>query len=204
MKEKENFEWFFNCELSPQTVQEKIVYKYTAKPVRREQCVSCKGVGHFESLSECWKCKGSGKVKNKEGNNVECGTCNGKGKVLTHTQCSNCVGKGALEFPQSPPAKVASQFRYEGWRVQVVTNPPGASVKTLDPQTGQYVSKGSSNSGKSIEWLSPEGKPAPILVEYQDKQIKVLPYDSKGSPSKKIEIDFAGATPDIRLGKLSQ
>lgn len=198
--QKENFEWFFDCTLKQQSVTGQLSYTYEERPVHRERCVACSGVGHFESLVKCPTCQGVGKLVNKDGKSSNCYNCKGNGKVKKTDNCFSCGGQGEKVFPKSLPCPIASAVTWKGWKVEVLTNPPGiANIKVIDIQTRAYKDVGLSNQGK-IEWMA-STDPSPIIVEYQGKKVRVLPYDSKGNPSPKVEIDFLGASPDVRIGR---
>jgi hypothetical protein len=137
----------------------------------------------------CSTCKGYGTYINQyNGKRYNCTACGGTGKLTLKDLCVNCGGKGELRFPKSklPPEK--SRTEWAGWNVEVDTKPAGASIKVIDVQTGLYAPDGSSN--RVVHWLSSQTASYPIIVEYQGKSVKVLPYNRNGKPISKVSIDF--------------
>ena len=198
--QKSNFEWYFEC--ATETVQKDAVirYAYEAKPIHKERCQACSGKGHFEKTVSCKYCDGKGKYVNKEGKVRTCYNCGGDGKLIQKDHCYTCAGKGEKSFPKSQAAPVASRTTWTGWEVEVKTNPPGAEIKVVDTKTGEYYSAGSSN--KQVDWYTSGSKPYPIIVEYMDQSVKVMPYTAKGSKIPRVIVDFTGAAPVVERGQV--
>jgi hypothetical protein len=199
IKKRDNFEWYFEVKKQSAQKETQKTYTYQTAPVHTQQCDKCSGTG-VDPNTTCSRCKGAGKNKNSiDGRMYECSTCRGTGSV--RRVCNNCSGKGALAFPKSQLPPETSSTSWSGWAVNVVTNPPGAIVKVVNPSTKKYYDAGTSNS--TVNWNTSNSTSYPIIVEYQGKSIKVLPYDKKGKQISKIVIDFAGSQPTIKEGSLA-
>ncbi len=199
IKKRENFEWYFECK--KQSVQKQLqkTYTYQTNPVESRQCNRCVGRG-IDPDNKCSICNGAG--QNKEpltGNMIKCSTCSGTGVVQKN--CNSCKGKGVLTFPKSPLPPETSSTSWSGWAVNVVTNPPGAVVKVINTSTKKYEEVGTSNS--TVNWKTSNSVSYPIIVEYQGKSVKVLPYNNKGKEVTKVVIDFSGNQPVIKEGSLA-
>ncbi|MBM3242341.1 hypothetical protein FJZ31_39245 [Candidatus Poribacteria bacterium] len=199
VKKKENFEWTFQLTKQEVSQPDKIVYTYNTKPVYKEQCKACNGVGYFKEVVQCSSCNGSGIRTNKEGKSSKCYGCGGSGKVTQKRNCDTCSGLGVLAYPKSQKPPVAKEVVWTGWKVRVETNPPGAKVSVVDVNTAKYKDAGASNI--EVRWFS-SSQSYPIIVEYQDKQVKVLPFTLDGKASRKVVIDFLSASqPVVQVGR---
>lgn len=196
---KSNFEWYFECKSQEIKKSEQRTFTYETSPILREKCSSCSGIGYFEKIVSCYTCSGKGSYV-YQGKTVQCYSCYGKGIVKKTEYCQNCKGKGEISYPKSKSAPVTSSISWDGWRVNVATNPPGAKVSVVNTKTGQYESKGMSNI--DLNWYSSNEKSFPILIEYQSRTVKVLPYDENGKPSSRVNVDFLGGTPNVIKGKM--
>jgi len=84
--------------------------------------------------------------------------------------------------------------------VRIETNPPGATVSVADIETEEYKNVGVTNI--EVSWFSSSSKSYPIIVQYQEKEIKVLPFTQEGKESKKIVIDFLSDNePHVLVGQ---
>jgi RecJ-like exonuclease len=156
-------------------------------------------VGYFQEVAQCSACNGSGTFTNKEGKISKCYTCGGSGKVTQKRNCDTCSGRGVLAYPKSPKPPVAKEEVWTGWKVRVETNPPGAKVSVVDVNTAKYKDAGASNI--EVRWFS-SSQSYPIIVEYQGKQVKVLPFTLDGKASRKVVIDFLSASqPVVQVGR---
>jgi len=199
IKKRENFEWYFECKMQPIQKQTKITYTYPTAVIETSRCDICAGTGKNPD-QQCTVCKGAGKNKNRfDGKIHVCNNCRGTG--IKEKYCINCAGIGKLSFPKSKLPEERSSISWTGWKVNVVTNPPGAVVKVVNPTTRQYYEAGVSNS--YINWNTSNSKSYPIIVEYQGKIIKVLPFNKKGKEISKIVIDFSGSQPIVKEGSIT-
>ncbi len=197
---KENFEWYYQVTRQQIKKQEMMQYSYQEQPVYRETCSKCGGSGQVPQQVQCSKCVGTGKLQyvnyDKNGKVTSkyvgnCDQCNGTGAVTIQVRCANCSGKGQIEYPKSPSPRVISNVTWTGWRVNIATKPAGATVNIVDPKTSQYIYAGVTNG--TVDWFSSNtatSESFPIILEYQGKKYKVLPYDAKGNPSAEVNIDF--------------
>jgi hypothetical protein len=202
VKKKENFEWFFQVGATPVVKDAVVSYDYTTEPVDRRQCTACGGRGYTERVVTCSTCKGYGSYINQyNGKRYNCTACGGTGKIALKDVCVNCGGKGELRFPKSklPPEK--SRTEWAGWNVEVDTKPAGANIEVIDVQTGLYAPDGTSN--RVVHWLSSQTASYPIIVEYQGKSVKVLPYSNSGKPIAKVSVDFTKGV-KVRKGQQVQ
>jgi hypothetical protein len=201
IKKKENFEWTFSVENEKIIKNDEITYKYEKRPIHKEQCKSCSGQGKFVKTEKCKTCNGSGSVKNKEGKVVKCSYCGGAGKINYEEKCETCNGKGIIAFPKStqkPP--IAKEVVWTSWEVNVESIPTGARVKAFDINTGEYKDFGRSNL--KIPWCYNSNNTSPIILELNNKSIKVLPYDKEGKEIGTIVIDFSNQqNPQVIEGK---
>ena len=195
---KENFEWYYQVTRQKITKQEIIEYTYRDEPVYKERCSKCQGGGKENYQSQCSKCYGTKKLeyinyttgKKWVG---DCDKCSGTGNIITKVNCSSCTGDGTIEYPKSPLPKIKNKVTWTGWEVTVITNPTGSTINIVDPKTGQYAYGGVSDG--AINWFSTNTATTesyPIILEYQGKKYKVLPYDAKGKPSSTIDVNFLG------------
>ncbi len=199
IKQKENFEWTFQLTKQEISRQDRIVYTYSKEAVHKERCKACTGKGFFQEVSQCSRCEGSGIRTNKEGKRSKCNTCGGKGKVTRKRNCKTCSGLGVIAYPKSKKPPVAEEVLWTGWKVKVETNPPGAKVSVVDVNKAEYKDVGTSNV--EVRWFS-SSQSYPIVVEYQGKQVKVLPFKLNGKPSRKVVIDFLSAPqPVVQVGR---
>lgn len=106
-----------------------------------------------------------------------------------------------MSFPKSPLPKETSSISWTGWPVNVSTNPPGAIVKVVDTKTNKYYDAGTSNS--TVNWYTSSSTSYPIIVEYQGKIVKVLPYNKKGKQVTKVVVDFSSSEPIVKEGSAS-
>lgn len=194
---KDNFEWFFECELKTVIKEEQRTYTYETSLIENAQCSKCSGTGTDPQAYQCPSCKGAKVTKNIfDGKMYTCSRCKGTG--IVHYKCENCSGEGILYYPKSPRHQVAKSETWTGAKVQIVTTPAGAKISVVNTKTGEYESKGMSNI--TVDWYSSNSKSYPIIVEYQGQNIKVLPFDASGKSIFKIEIDFSSGTPIIKKG----
>lgn len=195
---KENFEWYYQVAREKVKKQEVIEYSYQEVPVYKETCSKCGGSGKEPYKDQCHKCIGTGKLKYtdyKTGRSWidNCNECNGNGYIIVQVNCAICRGKGKIEYPKSPEPKVKSSVTWTGWEVTLITNPVGSTINIVDPKTGQYTYAGVSN--KLIKWFSSNTSSSetfPIILEYQGKKYKIMPYDAKGNPSAVVDVNFLG------------
>lgn len=193
---KEKFEWYFDCKTETVKKEVQKTYTYETTPIYKEKCQKCSGTGTDPQPYKCSSCGGKGiVVVNKK--NYKCSSCGGSGVV--HYKCGNCSGIGVIAYPKSTEAPVKSSITWTGWKVEVITNPPGAKVSMVDTKTGEYKSVGMSNV--EANWFSSDAKSYPIIIEYQGQMLKVLPYDDNGKEISKIVVDFLSGTPTVTEGK---
>jgi hypothetical protein len=189
IKKRENFEWYFECKQEQQSKQVETTYTYETSPIRKERCNSCSGAGSFSNTVTCSACSGRGIVYNSYSKaNVKCYSCSGNGKVIQKTTCSNCSGAGELSYPLSKRPPVTSSVTYSGAVVEVVTIPTGAQVSVVNTKTGEYQYSGTAN--RTVNWYQTNQKQFPIIVEYNGKEVKVLPYNDKGKLIPKVVVNF--------------
>ncbi len=200
IKKRENFEWYFECKKQTVQKQAQKTYTYETKPIETRQCQKCGGTGADPTNYQCGTCKGTGSTKNIfDGKYYTCSTCKGSG--IVHYKCGNCSGKGILSYPKSPLPRETSSTSWTGWPVNVSTNPPGAIVKVIDTKTSKYYDAGTSNS--TVNWYTSSSASYPIIVEYQGKSVKVLPYNKKGKQVTKVVVDFSSGQPIVKEGSLA-
>lgn len=199
IKNRENFEWYFECKKETVQKQSQKTYTYETVPVETKRCERCVGKG-VDPDDKCPRCQGAGKNKNRfDGRWYDCSTCKTTG--IVKQDCLACKGKGAIAFPKSQLPPETSSTSWSGWAVNVVTNPPGAVVKVVNPTSKNYYDAGTSNS--SVNWTTSNSTSYPIIVEYQGKSVKVLPYDKKGKAITKVVIDFSSGQPIVKEGSLA-
>jgi len=196
---KSNFEWYFKYAVNTVKKNETVSYTYETEPIYKEKCHSCGGTGVDPKNYKCTYCNGKGRVKNKKGKYEKCYNCSGKGYV--NYKCEKCNGVGTIEYPKSKEAPYTSTF-WAGWPVIVSTIPTGAKVKMVDTKTAGYKIVGYSNVESN--WFSNASKTYPIIVEYQDQKVKVLPYNKEGEEISKVIIDFSGGYPVVKEGEKVQ
>ncbi len=201
IKKKENFEWTFIIDNENIIKNDKVEYNYEKRPIHKERCPACGGEGKFIKTEKCYTCKGSGTTKNKEGKIVKCQYCDGSGKVSFTEFCKTCGGKGLIEYPKSKTPPISKEVIWTGWNVRVETNPPGAKIKVVNTKTGEYSDEGRSNI--DVSWYQCSAKECPIIIEMNDKQIKVLPFDKDGKEIGKVVVDFSNqANPLVMEGQI--
>lgn len=194
----ETFKWLFEIKKETITKNETKEYSYSETPIYKEICSKCRGGGKENYQSQCSKCIGTKKLEYidyKTGKKWigNCDKCSGNGYIITQIKCSTCEGKGQIAYPKSPPPRITSKVTWTGWKVNITTNPAGSAVAVVDPKTGQYTYAGVSNG--EVNWFSSNtatSESFPIMLEYQGKKYKVLPYDEKGKPSAAINVNFLG------------
>ncbi len=206
---KSNFEWYFECKAA-ETIQkdEQKTYTYEATPIHKERCNKCNGTGTDPKAYQCSSCKGSGTfVSSTDGKTYQCNTCKGTGK--TYLTCNDCSGKGVISYPKSESQPIESMVTLTSWKVDVVTNPVGAKVSVAD-QNNEYTNSGNSNFNCMFYQRTTLSKKTqfkkksdaePIIVDYQGKTIKVLPFDQNWKKLSKVVIDFSSGTPIITKGR---
>lgn len=195
---KENFEWYYQVAREKVTKQEMTEYAYQEVPVYKERCSKCNGGGKEPHQIQCDKCYGT-----KQGKCVDystgktwictCDRCNGTGIMTLQSTCGGCSGKGAIEYPKSPTPKALSEITWTGWKVTLITEPEGSAVSVVDPETGKYKYVGVTNG--FVNWFSSNSSSSetfPIILEYQGKKYKIMPYDTKGKPSGVVNVNFLG------------
>lgn len=193
---KDNFQWYFECSTEEVTKYEQKTYTYETSPIYRERCAKCSGTGTDPQAYKCSVCSGGGRVKNYDGKVISCPKCNGSGTV--RYQCPNCSGHGQISRPKSQVPPGSGTVTWTGWPVMISTTPPGAQVKVYDASMKGYKNAGPSNC--TVDWYSSNDATYPIIVEYQGKSAKVLPYSPSGKETAKISISFLGAAPTITKG----
>lgn len=198
---KENFEWYYKFSREKINKQENIIYSYEEQPILKEICTSCSGAGIIVNGRTCGyvHCKG-GQYLAMNGKYYTCDICGGDG--LMDAECNRCQKKGSIEYPKSKLPAEISRIDWNGWKVNVITNPPGATIYSVIPKIRQYRAIGTSNN--IIEWYSSNSKSYPIEVELNGKKVKILPYNKKGLPIPKILIDYNTGTPTVKKGQVVQ
>jgi hypothetical protein len=194
---KEKFVWYFNSSVQEVSKEEKKSYTYETKLIESKRCDKCSGTGTDPQLYQCSTCKGKGTTVNIfDGKTYKCSTCSGTGVV--HVSCPDCGGRGTLYFPKSHLPAVTKSVSWDGSYVKIKTLPANASIKLIVPETGQY--KVNTGYNGSYPWYCTYGKSCPIIVEYNGKEIKVLPFTSNGKASKTITVDFTKGNPVVTGG----
>jgi len=198
IKKRENFEWFFECKKKTERREGKKTYTYEPRLIESKQCNKCEGTGTDPQAYKCSSCNGNGVTKNIfDGKMYKCSTCDGT--KIVHYKCPDCSGEGTLRFPKSHLPGIASSVTWTGNPVLVKTIPAGAAVQVIDTQTGKYRSCYKS-SPVAVDWYCTYGMSCPILVDFQGKTVKVLPYSSDGKEVREIIIDFTKGTPAVTKG----
>ena len=198
IKKRENFEWYFECKNQAIVKEEKKTYTYETSPIQKEQCSKCRGTGTDPQAYKCSSCNGTGLHTNQyNGQTYSCSTCSGKGVV--YYKCPNCKGKGEIAYPKSQLPRVSSSITWTLGEIEVITNPPGAKISIVDPKTKEYENVGMSNM--TVDWYSSNEKSYPIVVEYQDQKVKILPYKDNGKLTKKVSVDFTGGVANVTKGQ---
>ncbi|MEZ4942163.1 MAG: hypothetical protein R3D58_14895 [Saprospiraceae bacterium] len=193
---KENFEWYYQVTKQKITKQESIEYTFQESPVYKEICTRCSGDGKVFQEIQCDKCLGTKQLKYTDYQTGKswigkCDKCSGTGTINIPVKCSTCVGAGNIAYPKSPKPKVSKKVDWTGWEVAIITQPSGLPVYIIDPSNGEYTYVGVSDG--RINWFSSNTESSesyPIVLEYQGKKYKILPYDSKGNPSPTINAKF--------------
>lgn len=194
---KEKFVWYFNSSVQEVTKEEKISYTYETKLIESKRCDKCSGTGTDPQAYRCSNCKGTGTyVSLINGKTYECPDCSGKG--IVHHSCNDCGGRGTLSFPKSKRPAVTNSVVWNGLFVTIKTKPANTTIKIIDPETGQYKDEFSKYG--YYYWYCTSGRSCPIIVEYDGKAIKILPYTSSGKESKTINVDFTKGTPVVTGG----
>lgn len=193
---KENFEWYYQVAREKVTRQEMMEYAYQEIPVYKERCNKCGGDGKEPQTIQCDKCLGTKQLRytdyaTKRSWTGACDRCSGSGTVTAQIICDGCSGKGAIAYPKSPKPKVISESTWTGWKVSLNTEPEGSAVSVINPETGKYKYIGVTN-GVANCFLSntATSETFPIIIEYQGKKYKIMPYDAKGKPSAVVHVNF--------------
>ncbi|HRH03909.1 MAG TPA: hypothetical protein PLN13_13605 [Bacteroidia bacterium] len=205
----ETFKWVF--EISSQRITKKEVeeFTYEERPVYKETCSICGGSGKTTSTVQCSKCQGTKQLKYTNYTTGKtwidkCDQCGGAGYVTIHPKCSRCNGEGQIPYPKSELPKVSKIVAWNGWKVDVITKPAGASINVVDPETNQYTYVGASNV--KVNWFSTNTSTTesfPIVLDYQGRKYKIMPYDEQGKPSSRIVVNFLNATgTNVKGGKI--
>jgi hypothetical protein len=197
IKKRENFEWFFECK--KQYVEKKApkTYTYETKLIESKRCDKCSGTGTDPQAYQCSTCKGKGTTVNIfDGKTYKCSTCSGTG--IVHQSCPDCSGRGTLYFPKSHLPAITKSVDWNGYYIKIKTLPANAIIKLIVPETGQY--KVNTGYNGSYPWYCSYGKSCPIIVEYDGKEVKVMPYTPQGKESKSIVVDFTKGTPVVTGG----
>jgi hypothetical protein len=199
----ETFKWIFELKNDTISKKDKITYSYEYVPVYKEVCTKCNGTGQVKEQITCSKCKGTKQLKYTNYSTgqswvASCDRCNGTGVEYAIKDCSLCSGKGKISYPKSKQPEVKSSVTWSGWKVQVVTTPPGASIRVVDIYTAEYTDAGLSNM--TVDWYSTLSKSYPIIVTYNDKSVKVLPWKPSGDKTSTVNIDFSKGDPVIKIG----
>lgn len=204
---KSNFEWYFQCKSELVQKNDQKTYTYETKPIHKEQCAKCNGTGTDPQAYQCGTCKGSGRVASIFSDKIyACVSCNGTGRARPQ-KCPNCMGGGQISYPKSVAAPIESEKMWYGWPVNIATIPTGATVSIIqDTQTGIYTDLGWSNISakpylKSRNISETNEYFHPILIKYQGKSVKVMPYDENGKELSNIVVDFSTGTPIVKEGK---
>jgi len=193
---KDNFEWYYQVTRQKVTKQEMIEYSYQEAPVYKETCSKCGGGGKQTNQLQCDKCFGTKQLRytdyaTKRTWTGPCDKCSGTGIMTVQSTCGGCGGKGIIEYPKSPMPKVISEVTWTGWKVTLITEPEGSAVSVVNPETGKYKYIGVTNG--FVNWFSSNSSSSenfPIILEYQGKKYKILPYDAKGKPSAVVDVNF--------------
>lgn len=197
---RDNFTWLFTCRLEPKTANEKITYTYVDEPVRVERCNVCEAVGYIETKQTCTKCGGDGTfIGAIDKQTYKCDRCNASGKETVKNTCSTCSGDGKIDYPKSSLPPVTSQTEWTGFKVDVATTPPGATVSVFDRKTKKYVDVGTTPKS-DIVWLNTQSKVNPIIVTYNGISVKVLPYSSSNKALSRISVDFSTGEGVVKAG----
>lgn len=195
---KENFEWFFNYSLITETKEDQIQYTYENKPVYKEKCTVCDGIGSIKAT--CNTCNGTGRIQTTKGP-VAHSYCNGTGRVSR--DCATCTD-GAVPHRKSPDPEIAEQWI--GYKIFVETRPAGIQILTFDPDKGMQVKTGVSNSTvdcwmRSTKMSSGQGYGIYLLRD--GVMTTVLPFSS-GKLITKVIVDFTTDPPTVVKGTLAQ
>jgi hypothetical protein len=195
---KNNFEWYFECKAEAVQKDEQRTYTYEAAPIFQKKCEKCTGTGVDPQAYKCKYCGGKGSYVNQYDKKThKCSTCDGTG--IVHYKCDNCGGSGVISLPKSKEAPVRSSITWYGWKVNIKTNPPGATVSIVDRKTKEYRVIGTSNI--DANWFTSDVKSYPIIIEYQGQSVKVLPYDESGKEIPNIVVDFLGGKLSVTEGR---
>jgi hypothetical protein len=197
---RDNFTWLFTCRLEPKTVEDKITYTYEETPIRIERCNVCQAVGYIESKQVCTKCGGDGKfigaIDKKE---YKCDRCEATGKETVKTTCTTCSGDGKIDYPKSKLPPITSTVEWTGFKVDVISTPPGATVSVFDRKTKKYIDVGTTPK-IDIVWLNTQSKVNPIIIKYNNETVKVLPYTESNKAVTRISVDFSTGTGVVKTG----
>jgi len=195
--QKEKFVWYFQSQMEDVQKDEKKTYTYETTLIEKKACAKCSGTGTDPQRYKCSTCDGKGAYVNVyDKKTYKCSKCDGSG--IVYIKCGNCGGGGVLSYPKSEEAPLKSSVTWTGWSVNVKTNPPGAKVSMVDTKTGEYKSVGMSNL--QSYWYSSNAKSYPIIIEYQGKSVKVLPYNPTGKEMSEIVVDFLSGAPIVKKG----
>lgn len=195
---KSNFEWYYECSTASIVKEEIITYSYESSAIRKEKCTSCDGSGKNPKQEVCSKCTGNGKYIGFGGGTVTCNQCSGTGKV--YPTCKPCFGNGSIAYPESTKPTVQESVNWYGWHVKIVSIPMGAQVSGCDPENGTIAT--SAHTAPYVgAWYRTKNNPCPIILEYEGKQVKVMPVKPDGRPSNKIIVDFTGEIPKVVCGQ---
>ncbi len=201
IKKRENFDWLFSCSSEEKTEKGTITYSYEETPVLTQQCQACSGRGSFSEIKLCPTCNGTGHYKGYDGNIHECYNCKGSGKVNVTTTCTSCRGLGIFKYPKSPLPPIDSQ---ETWsyidNVHVETIPAGLTVRIFNPQAKQYQDAG--QTPRYVTSVFSESKRYPIIVIYNNQEVKIIPIDKSGKNIDEVKVDFSSGSPLIKKGTI--
>jgi len=200
---RDNFTWLFTCKLEPKTVADKITYTYEEEPVHVERCNVCQAVGYIETKQTCTKCGGDGTyIGYIDKQTYKCDRCNATGKETIKNTCSTCMGDGKIDYPKSTLPPITSKTEWTGFKVDVVTTPPGATVSVFDRKLKKYVDVGTTPKTE-VNWLNTQSTAYPIVITYNGQSVKVFPYSASNKPLAKISVDFSTGEAVVKAGTKS-
>lgn len=199
VSKRANFTWTFLVQTKTESKSETVNYSYDYTPVETRTCPACNGSKY--AMVTCMYCKGTGRILNSWNNQyVTCSTCNGSGRMQVN--CTTCSGDGYLSYPKSKRPTITSSVHWSGYWVEVDTKPTGANIQVFDPDKGQYIYViGMSNC--QVQWFRTGDKAYPIIVEYNGKKVRVLPYKEGNKESAQVKIDFTTGEPTVKNGQVS-
>ena len=194
---KEKFVWYFNSSIQEVSKEEKITYNYETKLIESKRCDKCSGTGTDPTAYKCSTCAGNGKVKGYDGKIYTCSKCDGTG--IVHYSCPDCGGKGTLYFPKSQLPQITKSVLWRGLYLNVKTIPAGATIKTMSPESGQYVDANYTTPCK-VGWYCTSSKSCPLIITLNGTEVKVMPYTDKGKQTTDILVDFTKGSPIVKKG----